>query len=183
MTDSWPLGRSRDGGLDRVPLPTGPGQLWICGKHAIGPDVEALLARTAEGDRDRGGSSSVLCLTETFEIADRYPAYAAWLESNRNGRAILFPIPDLHAPQLDAVTELLDQLRERLAVGQRIVIHCAAGVGRSGTLAACLLISMGMSRDAALAHVAAHRPMAGPEVGAQLELVDAVADSRFGETR
>ena len=107
MTDSWPLGRSRDGGLDRVPLPTGPGQLWICGKHAIGPDVEALLARTAEGDRDRGGSSSALCLTETFEIADRYPAYAAWLESNRNGRAILFPIPDLHAPELDAVIELL----------------------------------------------------------------------------
>ena len=33
----------------------------------------------------------------------------------------------------------------------------------------------GLDRDEALAHVADHRPMAGPEVGAQRELVDELA--------
>jgi hypothetical protein len=38
-----------------------------------------------------------------------------------------------------------------------------------------LLIRLGMTSDAARALVAAHRPMAGPEVGAQQALVDAIA--------
>ena len=39
----WPTGRSADGGLDRVPLPFGTGALWMCGKHRVGPDPEAVL--------------------------------------------------------------------------------------------------------------------------------------------
>ena len=38
-----------------------------------------------------------------------------------------------------------------------------------------LLMLHGLGRDDALALVAAHRPMAGPEVGAQRQLVDALA--------
>ena len=32
-----------DGGLDRVPVPGSPGQLWLCGKHVVGADPEAAL--------------------------------------------------------------------------------------------------------------------------------------------
>ena len=56
-----------------------------------------------------------------------------------------------------------------------MLVHCGAGIGRAGTLAVCLLMEHGVAADDALALVARHRPMAGPEVGAQRELVDELA--------
>ena len=142
------------------------GQLWMCGKHAIGPDPEALLA-----DID---ATTVVCLTERFELEDRYPQYVAWLDSNQPTRAVWLAIADMHAPSLDESQRLVADIRSRLAAGERIIIHCAAGLGRAGTVVACLLVSMGMTVQAALAHVGAHRPMAGPEAGVQRALIDAV---------
>ena len=76
---------------------------------------------------------------------------------------------------LKAIARSLDEMARRLEMGEHLLMHCAAGIGRTGTMAVCLLMRLGIPRDEALAHVAAHRPMAGPEVGAQLELVDALA--------
>lgn len=169
---SWPRGRSRHGGVDEIALgallPEGStGRLWLCGKHAIGPDPEALLAEI--------GAATVVCLTEEFELSDRYPGYVRWLDANRGGRAIVFPIPDLHAPAIQVLEPLLDTIVERLRAGERMLVHCAAGIGRSGTVAACVLIRLGLDESEALALVAASRPMAGPEVGAQVDLVHAIA--------
>jgi protein-tyrosine phosphatase len=166
VTD-WLGARGRDGGIDLVPLPTTTGGLALCGKHAIGPDHEAAMARV--------DATTVVCLVEANELADRYPDYLAWLEANRGGTAVWFPIHDLHAPTLDATLPLLTELLRRLDDGERLLMHCAAGIGRTGTLTVCLLMMMGLSPDDALAHVAAHRPMAGPEVGAQRDLVNALA--------
>lgn len=169
MTD-WLGPRGRHGGIDAIPLPIPSGGLTLCGKHAIGPDHVAAMSDC--------GATTVVCLVEAGELADRYPAYVAWLESNRGGRAVWFPIHDLHAPALAAVEPLIAELVRRLADGEHLLMHCAAGIGRTGTLATVLLMELGMDRDAALAHVAAHRPMAGPEVGAQRELVNAWAARR-----
>jgi protein-tyrosine phosphatase len=163
----WPHGRSRDGGIDEVPVPGVPGRLWLCGKHAIGPDVEALL--------DRVGATTVVCLTERHELAERYPAYTAWLDRALGARAVWHPIHDLHAPAADELAPLVDDLVARLRAGEGLVVHCGAGIGRAGTLAVCLLASLGSPLDEALATVATHRPMAGPEVGAQRDLVEAWA--------
>lgn len=170
---TWLGARGRDGGIDRVPLPAGvSGELSLCGKHAIGPDVHAALARS--------GAGTVVCLVEEHELDSRYPAYVAWLRAHASSDAVWFPIHDLHAPSLDRARVLLDELHVRLARGEHVLMHCAAGYGRTGTIAACLLIELGMGRDDALALVAQCRPMAGPEVGAQRELVDAVAASVGG---
>jgi protein-tyrosine phosphatase len=165
---TWPAGRQRDGGIDEVPLPDGAaGRLWLCGKHAIGPDVEATLAAV--------GASVVVCLNERAELADRYPGYVAWLDAHRGGRAVWHPIPDLHAPPVEEATELVSRLRAHLDAGEGLLLHCGAGIGRAGTVAAALLLGYGLPLDAALSTVRASRPTAGPEAGAQADLLATLA--------
>lgn len=163
IQELWPRGRQRDGGIDEVPLTSGPGRLWLCGKHLIGPDPEAALKRV--------GATMVVCLTERHEIAERYAGYVAWLELHAENRAIWFPIPDLHAPSLREATDLVTRLDAAIIGGAEVIMHCAAGIGRSGTIAAALLMWGGMSAVAAMDVIASARPMAGPEVGPQRELL------------
>lgn len=165
---AWPRGRSLHGGVDEIPLPYGPGRLWLCGKHYIGPDADAALLSV--------GATTAVCLTEEHELAQRYPNYVAWLRAQPPERGLWFPIPDLHAPEVATALLLIEQLTERLALGQALLMHCGAGIGRAGTLAVGVLMSMGLSADDALAAVAGNRPMAGPEVGAQRDLVNALAE-------
>ena len=166
MTVGWLNERSRNGGVDEIPLPAAPGRLFLCGKHFIGPDAEAAM--------ERCGATVVVCLNERDELEARYPEYVRWLSSNWPGRAIWHPIPDLHAPALvDAIT-LVDELTDLLRRGENLLLHCGAGIGRAGTTAVCVLLNLGLTADVALATVGAHRPMAGPEVGVQRDLVDAI---------
>lgn len=64
---------------------------------------------------------------------------------------------------MDRALGLLADLVVRLERGEHLLVHCVAGIGRAGTVATCLLIELGMGHEAAPAHVAAHRPTAGPE--------------------
>jgi protein-tyrosine phosphatase len=164
-TSSWLSQRGIDGGIDEVPLPTARGRLSLCGKHAIGPDAEAALRRA--------GATTVVCLVEEHELSDRYPQYVQWLRATPG--TVWFPIHDLHAPSVEAVRPLLHDLVARLERDEHLLVHCAAGIGRSGTVAVCLLMELGLSPDEALGLVARSRPMAGPEVGAQRDLVTALA--------
>ena len=49
-------------------------------------------------------------------------------------------------------------LHRHLAAGGRVVLHCLAGVGRSGTVAVHMLMEQGMPLDAALPTVRRARP-------------------------
>lgn len=161
-----------DGGIHDIPLPRVPGRLWLCGKHAIAPDPVQVL--------DELGAHHVVCLVECFEIEDRYPRYVEWLETS--GAATWFPIPDLDFPQPDDVRGLLASMKTMLTTGTSIVAHCAAGIGRAGTVAVAMCLELGMDLDAALAHVRHHRPGAGPEVGAQRDFIEFKwAEVQFGQ--
>ncbi len=168
---TWLTRRQRDGAIDPIGLPDGvEGSLWLCGKHAIAPHVSETEAPTSPW-------LTIVCLTERHELADRYPEYVAWLKarSAARDRAIWLPIPDLSAPPLDAMVDLVDAIASRLRAGEDVLVHCAAGLGRAGTTAACVLIRLGLGTDEALAVVARDRPGAGPERGSQRELVTAMA--------
>jgi protein-tyrosine phosphatase len=153
-----------DGGIHEIPVPRSHGRLSLAGKRAVAPDPEDAL--------DRADADTVVCLVHRDEIADHWPHYVAWLESNRNGPAVWWPIHDLSAPPLDELAPLLQEIERRLAEGEHLLVHCGAGIGRAGTVAVAVLQVHGMSKDQALATVRARRPMAGPEVGAQRDLID-----------
>lgn len=163
-----------DGGIHEIPLPDEvSGRLWLCGKHHIAPRVDEVLSVN--------GADVVVCLNRREELVDRWPGYVAWLESETSvgtQRAIWHPIHDLSAPPVSEMRTLARILAVRLRSGDGVIVHCAAGVGRAGTTAVSLLVTLGVPLDEALRTVREHRPMAGPEVGAQLDLVRTLAASK-----
>ena len=173
----WLNDRQRDGGVDRVALPASiPGSLWLCGKQAIVTRYDA------------GAWDTVVCLVERHELDGRYPDYVAWLDAAGDptggaaGRAIWMPIHDLHAPPPAAMVDLVDRIVAALRRDRRVLVHCAAGKGRAGTTAVCVLVALGVEPDEALRTVATCRPGAGPEAGVQRELVAAFATLVAGST-
>ncbi len=163
---SWPRGRSADGGIDEIPVPVS-GQLWLCGKHVVGPDPAGALARV--------GATSIVCFNQTHEIDERYPGYVDWLRDPESF-ARWFPTPDLGVRPFEEFLELVDAVADDLRSGARVIAHCGAGIGRAGTFAVAVLLALGLDATQAEATVAAHRPMAGPEAGSQRELVELLAD-------
>ena len=79
-----------------------------------------------------------------------------------------FPIPDRGVPvDTEAFADLVGQLHDDVQQGQRIVIHCRQGIGRSGLLAASVLLSFEMPLNEALERITIARGVQVPETEQQ----------------
>jgi protein-tyrosine phosphatase len=91
------------------------------------------------------------------------------------------PIPDRQVPASQSqVTATLEKLDADLSAGKNVVIHCRQGIGRSGLLAACLLITKGLSSGAAVDTLSATRGVPIPETLEQRQWIDRYAASFAG---
>lgn len=87
-----------------------------------------------------------------------------------------FPIADYSVPKSEeSVIRLVRQLNELLSAGKCIGIHCRQSVGRSGLIAACLLVLTGESPAQALEHVKNGRGKPVPDTAEQREWVFGLA--------
>ena len=66
-------------------------------------------------------------------------------------------IEDGPAPDHDTLIALADLVRSMRAAGKRVLVHCAAGINRSGLLAAASLIREGYDVDDAIETVRSAR--------------------------
>ena len=156
-------GFNTDGGIHEIPLDGTVGKLFLCGKHFIGPDVEAV--------RQDLNIHYVVCLVEEHELVDRYDPYVQWHRDNAGNPSVWFPIPALTYPSFEDSIEFVKHVTALVRDKGNMVVHCAAGIGRAGTTATAILMMLGMSMHEAMTHVRAHRPMAGPETGRQEEFI------------
>lgn len=81
------------------------------------------------------------------------------------------PVVDQQAPGWTEACSLIAWIGAHLADGGRVVVHCRGGVGRAGTIAACVLVDQGLTADAAIAAVRAARDARAVETAEQAEFV------------
>ena len=108
---------------------------------AWSPSLVISMVETAEFDQKQTGQLG----------ADLSTAGIAWLH---------VPTRDFDVPaQLDW-PDMRDRVLARLQAGDKVLVHCMGGCGRSGMIALRVMIASGEDPDAALARLRGIRPCA-----------------------
>jgi len=148
------------------------------GRLALGP---APVDDGAPAAIHAWGAAAVLGLTGAAEsaalgrpdlAAHMATAGVPWLPA---------PIADFEAPDDRFEREwpaLRAGLLDRLEAGEKVLVHCRAGRGRSGTIAAALLIAAGLPPEAAIGTVRRARPGAIETTQQEAWLLRLTADVR-----
>jgi len=119
------------------------------------------------------GVQALLSLSEETVPADLLRKY-------KLQRAHL-PVADFTAPTLEQVEQALAIIDDFLGHGLPVAVHCGAGLGRTGTILACYLVSQGSSAKDAIEQVRTRRPgsIETPEQVAVIEVYEqALQDKR-----
>lgn len=154
--------------LRPVALPDGvSGRLWF---SAMPGRFESWGAFVDEAQRAR--LSLVLCLTPLDELDSLSPAYRLAIDRDT------LPFRWRHAPMrnfglpasLQSFRDEVGGVAQALRAGESALLHCAAGVGRTGSAGACVLKVLGL--DAAAALQAVRDAGSNPETAAQSGLID-----------
>ena len=135
----------------RVALPPEvPGKLWLA---SMPGRFEAWSAFEAQAERD--GLALVVCLTPRDEIAELSPAYYAAVTRGRMPfRWMSLPVRNFGVPgDAAAFRRQIAEITQSLRQGDAVLLHCAAGIGRTGSTAACVLKALGLPTDQALQRV------------------------------
>jgi Cyclin-dependent kinase inhibitor 3 (CDKN3) len=110
---------------------------------------------------DAWGPDVIISLIEAREFAHLGVPNFASIMSRHWTTWYQVPIPDMQPPSpqsLAAWSQAAPVVFAALRGGGRVGLHCAAGLGRTGMIAAKLLVGLGQTPDRAIATVRAARP-------------------------
>jgi protein-tyrosine phosphatase len=127
-----------------------PGTLWLT---AMPGRLEPWPTFVAEARRAK--LTQLVCLTPREELAELSPAYhAAVAQGSLAWRWLNLPMGDFGLPyDKPAFRRGIAQIAAGLRHGDVVLMHCAAGLGRTGTAAACVLKALGLNAPDALQRI------------------------------
>jgi protein-tyrosine phosphatase len=114
----------------------------------------------------------VVCLTSRGEIEELSPGYhGALAQGALPFRWLNMPMRNFGLPEEPAAFRAgVEQIAQALRAGDTVMLHCAAGLGRTGSTAACVLKALGLPARDALQRV--RDAGSNPQNAAQSGLVD-----------
>lgn len=141
-----------------------PGLLGLTiapGKQNVGMKFlwQRDLATDLDRLRDVYGTDILISLIEAPEFTYLQIPNLVTEAQKRGMRSLWFPIPDFGIPASIAATQtLVEQILSLVDQGQTVVVHCKAGLGRSGLIVAACLTTLGYSAEEAFLIVRKARP-------------------------
>ena len=159
---------------DTLSLPGRLGMTYAPGKKE--PLVPGY-ARDLETDlgwlRTEYGAEVLVSLMEDFEYEELEISDLFQKAEGLGLEVIRFPVVDGGVPPRDELDEYADLIRglvNRLKDGATVVVHCHAGLGRTGLVVASILVALGNHPGEAIDFVRESRP-GTLETSAQVDLV------------
>lgn len=122
-----------------------PGKLAGMARPGVVQELEGELAVLR-----KHGIGAVVSLTE--EALDK-----AVLKRQRM-EYLHIPLRDFSAPEIKQISQFVEFVSRQNAQGQAVATHCAAGMGRTGTMLACYLVYLGEKAEEAVESVRTLRP-------------------------
>ena len=132
-----------------LPAPI-PGKLWL---HSMPGRLESWDEFLQEARRVRLGL--LVCLNPLVEVQRGSPLYHHAIEQKTLPCELLFmPMRDFGlGDDGEEFRTAITQICEALRAGESVMVHCAHGIGRTGTVAACTLKALGLPTLQALTQV------------------------------
>jgi protein-tyrosine phosphatase len=126
------------------------GKLWL---GSMPGRFEGWSAFEAQAEREQ--LALVVCLAPRDEIAELSPAYHAAVTGGRLPfRWMPLPVRNFGVPEDGAAfRRQIGEITQSLRQGDAVLLHCAAGIGRTGSTAACVLKALGLPTEQALQRV------------------------------
>ena len=130
-----------------------PGQL-LAGAHPMRVSADEQAMRQRVGRFLAVGITAFVDLTEAHECVPYVPFLLAGVSEGTCPPAYQrLPVRNWDVPTPVMMTQILDTIDTALAAGQSVYVHCAGGIGRTGTVVGCYLVRHGMPGEAALAEI------------------------------
>jgi len=130
--------------------PEVPGRVWL---GSMPGRFESWNAFRVEAKHR--ALATVVCLAPRAEVAELAPEYhAALAHDTLPFRWMNVPMRNFGLPEDPAAFRRdIAAIAQNLRAGDVVLLHCAAGLGRTGTAAACLLKALGLEAGEALQRV------------------------------
>lgn len=139
-------------GITFCPGKVQPGALTGSWNRDLGLDLDAIANWNA---------TAVLTLVEDHELKALKVETLGPQVAARHMQWYHLPIPDVSTPGREfdrSWKQVGEGLKARLRDGFNVLVHCKGGLGRAGTIAARLMIELGVSPEAAVEVIRAARP-------------------------